>query len=182
MILQIFPKGHLGQALARIHTRRFGWYGSASEQRSSALSTFPAQLAQTMRMLVHQFYQADAVIKKALSSACEAASQLPPLEEGALIPIDIDPTQFLTDGEHFTAFVDTEAYAIGPRELDFIALEYILDQRGATAVARGYSDILSLPELSQVRSIYRYLYRLLEVQGSVDLEEWMRRPPLFDGL
>lgn len=170
----------LGQALARIHTRRFRCYGSASGQRSSAFSTFPAQLTQTMCILVHQFYQADAAIKEALPSACEAVSQLPPLDEGALILIDIDPTQFLTDGEHFTALVDTEAYAIGPRELDFIALEYVLDQRGATAVARGYNGILPLLDLSQVRSVYRYLYRLLEVQGSIDLDVWMRHPPLFD--
>jgi fructosamine-3-kinase len=170
----------LGQALAQIHTRRFGYYGSASWQSCSTLSTFPARLTQTMRMLVHQFYQADAAIKEALPSACEAVAQLPPLEEGALILIDIDPTQFLTDGEHFTALVDTEAYAIGPRELDFIGLEYVLDQRGATAVARGYNGILPFPELSQVRSVYRYLYRLLEVQGSADLEVWMRHPPLFD--
>lgn len=171
----------LGQALARIHTCQFEYYGSLGGQVRSALSTFPARLIETMRMLVHQFYQQNAAIKEALSPTCEAVSELPSVEAGVPVLIDIDPTQFLTDGELFTALVDTEAYAIGPRELDFIGLEYILDQRGATALARGYNGVLPLPKLSQVRPVYRYLYRLLEVQGSVELDVWMRHPPLFDG-
>lgn len=172
----------LGQALARIHTCQLEYCGTLGGLVRSALSTFSAQLIETMSMLVHQFYQQDAAIKGALSPACEAASQLPPLETGVPVLIDMDPTQFLTDGEQLTALVDTEAYAIGPRELDFIGLEYILDQQGATALARGYKRILPLPHLSQVRPVYRYLYRLLEVQGSVELDEWMKHPPLFDSL
>lgn len=172
----------LGQALARIHTCQFEYYGSLGGQVRSVLSTFPARLIETMRLLVHQFYQQNTAIKEALSPVCEAVSQLPPLEAGVPVLIDIDPTQFLREGEQLTALVDTEAYAIGPRELDFIGLEYILDQRGATTLARGYKRILPLPHLSQVRPVYRYLYRLLEVQGSVELDEWMKYPPLFDGL
>ena len=171
----------LGQALARIHTRPFSYYGHPTGRVRYALATFHTRLIETMRMLVNQFYQHDATIKEALPSICKMVSQLPPFEKGALILVDIDPTQFLTDGRHITALVDTEAYAIGPRELDFIGLEYILDQQGATALARGYSTILPLPDLSRVRPVYRYLYRLLEVQGSTELEAWMAQPLLFEG-
>lgn len=173
---------YLGQALARIHSRQFRYYGHPAGQVRYALATFHTRLIETMRMLVNQFYQHDSAIKEALPAACEMVSQLPPFEKGALILIDIDPTQFLTDGERITALVDTEAYAIGPRELDFIGLEYVLNQQGAAALARGYSAILPLPDLSRVRPVYRYLYRLLEVQGSVKLEVWMAHPLLFDGL
>jgi hypothetical protein len=170
----------LGQALAQIHRRHFSYYGTPIGQRRFALSTFPARLTQTMRWLVQQFYRTDAAIKEMLPAMCEAASRLPPLAWGTLVLIDMDPTQFLTDGEHLTALVDTEAYAIGPCELDFISLEYVLDWRGAAAVARGYTSVLPLPALSEVRPVYRYLYRLLEVQGSVEVEKWMRHPSLFD--
>jgi len=51
--------------------------------------------------------------------------------------------------------------------------------RGAAAVARGYRRVLPLPDLSRVRAPYRFLYRLLEVQGSVPLDAWMSWPELF---
>jgi hypothetical protein len=134
---------------------------------------------ETMTMLVEQFYQNDAQIRDALAPFCEDALRLPPLEEGALIMVDMDPTQFLTDGERLTALVDTEAYAIGPRELDFIALEYVFAPREAAALARGYNAILPVPDLSVVRSVYRYLYRLIGIQKRMPLETWMSWPILF---
>jgi len=39
--------------------------------------------------------------------------------------------------------------------------------------------VLPLPDLSRVRAPYRFLYRLLEVQGSVPLDAWMSWPELF---
>ena len=41
----------------------------------------------------------------------------------------MDPTQFLSDGTTITGLVDSEAYAVAPRELDFIGLEYVLTER-----------------------------------------------------
>ncbi|PEB39277.1 hypothetical protein [Bacillus pseudomycoides] len=47
----------------------------------------------------------------------------------------------------------------------------------------GYEDhdetIMPLPNLEQCRAPYRYLYRLLSVQGTVDLEEWLQHPVFF---
>jgi hypothetical protein len=63
--------------------------------------------------------------------------------------------------------------------MDFIALEYLLDPPGAAAVARGYNAIQPLPDLSAVRPVYRYLYRLLEAQGRAELEIWMAHPAVF---
>ena len=41
----------------------------------------------------------------------------------------MDPTQFLSDGTTITGLVDTEAYAIAPREFEFIGLEYVLTEK-----------------------------------------------------
>ncbi len=131
----------LGLALARIHTRRFDYFGHATGRVCSPLATFQTRLVETM--------------------------------------VDMDPTQFLTDGERLSALVDTEAYAIGPRELDFIALEYVFAPREASALARGYNTILPVPDLSVVRSVYRYLYRLIGIQKRMPLETWMSWPVLF---
>lgn len=68
---------------------------------------------------------------------------------------------------------------VGPRDLDFIALEYLLGPAELPAFVRGYTAVLELPSLTQSRPIYRYLYRLLGVQGAVDIDQWLERPALF---
>lgn len=56
-----------------------------------------------------------------------------------------------------SAVVDVEAYAVGPREIDFIGLEYVLDEKSAEAFLGGYSKQLQPPDLSSYREVYRYI-------------------------
>jgi aminoglycoside phosphotransferase len=170
----------LGYALARVHSRRFSDYGSPSGRVRHPLGGFFARLAETLRMLVSSFFPDDERITGALEPICRSAQALPAPASATLVMIDLDVCQFLSDGQRITAVVDTEGYVVGPRELDLIALEYLLDQAGAAAFARGYSTVLPLPDLAPVRAIYRYLYLLLEVQGQADFDEWMGWPYLFD--
>lgn len=104
---------------------------------------------------------------------------MPAPEYSSFVLADIDPTQFLVDNGVITGLVDTEAYVIAPREFDFVALEYVLDKRSAHFVSKGYETIMPLPDLKPVRVLYRYLYRLLEIQGSPDIDEWLSQPVLF---
>ena len=92
----------------------------------------------------------------------------------------MDPTQFLAEGGRLTAIIDTEAYAAGPREWDLLALEYVLDRRGAATFARAYAAVAPLPRLAAVRLPYRFLARLLGIQGAVDVDAWMAWPHVFD--
>ena len=75
--------------------------------------------------------------------------------------------------------VDLEVHVIAPRELDFVALEHVLTEAQADALARGYSGISALPELSSVRPLYRMLCYLLEIQDFESISDWLRRPALF---
>ncbi|WP_256256482.1 hypothetical protein [Paenibacillus sp. BC26] len=75
--------------------------------------------------------------------------------------------------------MDVEAYAVGPRELDFVGLEYVLDERAAIPFLEGYATVLAPPDLTDYRTVYRYFYRLLGVQGSVDLDLWLAQRALF---
>lgn len=168
-----------GEGLARIHNLRHDHCGHLSGRFTYPLGSFHWRLVETLREGVRRFYGHDQSIQKALESVCEAASSLPPPEYASPILVDMDPTQFLTDGERVQALVDTEACGLGPRELDFIALEYLMDERSAHCFAEGYSTVLPLPELERVRGPYRFLYLLLAVQGHVALEEWMARPAVF---
>lgn len=169
----------LGDALARIHSRGFDWCGAPDRSLAYAPAAFHGRLIGSMRAVVARFCQGQPEIEGALAPMCEAAAALPAVDAGALIMIDMDPSQFLYDGEQLTALVDTEAYAVGPRALDLIALEYVLDPRSAAAVADGYSGVLPLPDLTAVRPVYRYYYRLLRIQGRVPLDDWLAHPALF---
>ena len=169
----------LGAALAQIHRQEYGWWGAPEGTKRQALGTFHPALAATMRALVARFYIADTSIVGALAGFHDAALRLPAPELAALIMLDVDATQFLTDGDRITALVDTEAHVVAPRALDFIGYEYELDAVGAAAFAAGYRALLPLPALAAVRPVYRYFYRLLGVQGPVPLDAWLAWPILF---
>ena len=171
----------LGAALAHIHRHEYRWWGAPEGDQQRALAAFHPALAALLQALVARFYAADTAIGGALAHFRDAALRLPAPESAALIMLDVDATQFLTDKGRITALVDTEAYVVAPRALDFIGYEYELDARGAAAFAAGYRALLPLPALAAVRPVYRYLYRLLGVQGPVPLDEWLAWPILFTG-
>jgi aminoglycoside phosphotransferase (APT) family kinase protein len=169
----------LGESLALIHAQRFDWCGSPAGHLTYPVDEFHHRLVATMREIAGRFYQEQPEVLALLAPMCAAAEALPTPGAGALIMVDLDPTQFLWDGRQITALVDTEAYGVGARELDFIALEYVLEAPQAAALAAGYRRVLPLPDLTAVRPVYRYLYRLMRVQGEVEMNEWMNWPVLF---
>ncbi len=165
----------LGYTLARLHSHSSPYYGHPAGHVRHPVSSWGTRLAETMRTLVQTLDVYDQRVEDMLEPICLAAQQIV-LTEPVLVMPDIDPRQFLADGTRLTAIVDTEAYVVGPREIDLLALEYVLDQRTAAAFSRGYQAVQPLPDLEPVRTVYRYLLRLLEVQGAVDLDEWMNWP------
>lgn len=104
---------------------------------------------------------------------------MPVPEHFCPVIIDLDPSRFLIRDGMLSAVVDVEAYVVGPRELDFIGLEYLLEEESAAAFLQGYSTLLSPPHLKRYRRVYRYFYRLLGVQGSVDWDRWLAQRVLF---
>lgn len=168
-----------GVQVAHIHSHRFPDYGSPTGKRWP-LDTFHIRAVETMHWLVENFYAHDTAIVNALDSMCDTMFHLPTPSASSYVQPDIGSNQFLTDGQRVTAWVDTEACVIAPRVLDFIGLEFqIPHKRAAQAFARGYGTVLSLPQLSQVRAAYRYLYLLLDVEGDIPLDEWMNYPNLW---
>ncbi|HEY8600998.1 MAG TPA: hypothetical protein VIL85_21365, partial [Thermomicrobiales bacterium] len=169
----------LGAAIAQIHSVSFPWYGTFDGALRHPLDDFHRNLAATMRVLVKGFVGAEAPLAAPLEGFCAAALALPAPTSAAPVMIDVDATQFLTDGERITALIDTDAYAIAPPALDLIGYEYELDAPAAAAFVAGYRTIAPLPDLTAVRPVYRYLYRLLGTQGAVPLDEWMAWPRVF---
>ncbi|EEL82436.1 hypothetical protein bcere0028_18930 [Bacillus cereus AH1271] len=169
----------LGKGLAEIHTFKADYIGNVSGSFQITLDEFQSHILNVSKELVTMFYSDNESIQSAFPTFESQLSSLPAPKKSTLVLIDMDPTQFLSNGTSITGLVDTEAYAVAPREFDFIGLEYIFTEKEAHAFKLGYETIMPIPELAECRSPYRYLYRLLSVQGSVELEKWLSHPSYF---
>lgn len=169
----------LGKGLAEIHTFKADYIGNVSDSFQITLDEFQSHILNVSKALVNMFYSDNESIQNAFPTFESQLSSLPAPKDSTLVLIDMDPTQFLSDGSTITGLVDTEAYAVAPREFDFIGLEYVLTEKEAHAFKQGYETIMPIPRLEECRHLYRYLYRLLSVQGSVELEKWLSHPVYF---
>ncbi|HFK1456157.1 TPA: nitrate reductase [Bacillus cereus] len=169
----------LGKGLAEIHAFQAKFIGNPSGTFQVLLEDFKSHILKVSKELVNRFYSDNTSIRNTFPTFESQLSFLPTPKEATLVLIDMDPTQFLSDGSTITGLVDTEAYAIAPRKFDFIGLEYVLTEKEAHAFKSGYETIMPIPQLEKCRQPYRYLYRLLSVQGSVELEKWLSHPAYF---
>jgi len=169
----------LGSWLANVHAYRLNYFGNVAGTQRASLQNFNPRLKQAMKMMVDREHPRSCKIRRHLGPILRQLASLPPPEYCCPILIDLGAGQFLVEDKKLSAIVDVEAYVVGPRELDFVGLEYVLNAKAAEPFVRGYTKILDLPDLTRSRSVYRYLYRLLGVQGSVDLDRWLARAPLF---
>jgi aminoglycoside phosphotransferase (APT) family kinase protein len=111
---------------------------------------------------------------------CAAAAGLPAPTEGALVLADIFPPQFLHEDGRIVALIDVDAYVVGPRELDFVCLEYFVDERAAQLIARGYREAGPLPALEPVRPVYRFFFWVLTMNPlALGYDRWMSWPAAF---
>ncbi|MBT2701598.1 hypothetical protein J7E79_30585 [Bacillus sp. ISL-40] len=169
----------LGEGLAKIHQYQENYVGNPPGNFKISLEEFNQHLKVMIAQLISRFYSDQEQIKGKLFEINDLLNGLPVPEYSTFILIDMDPTQFLSNGKVITGLVDTEAYVIAPRELDFIGLEYVLDEKSALNFKIGYERVMKIPDLTRCRTPYRYLYRLLSVQGSVDIENWLNHKKLF---
>lgn len=168
-----------GVWLANVHLIAFDFFGNVAKTTMASKEQFHSRLAQAMKLLVERDYGDNCKIKEKLEHMLNELSVQPVPTHFCPVLVDMDPSQFLTENGLISAIVDVEAYVVGPRELDFIGLEYVLDEKSSKSFIDGYTTILDIPDLSKCRHTYRYLYRLLGVQGSIDLDTWLAQPELF---
>ncbi|MEF3306396.1 phosphotransferase [Paenibacillus sp. GYB003] len=168
-----------GRWLAKVHGHRYETFGNLAGTRAIHKNEFHRHMLSTMERLVSNEHGDRPEMKDELARISALTAGLPHPDGCAPVLVDMDPSQFLASGGRITAIVDTEAYVIAPPELDFVGLEYVLDAAAAKPFAEGYASLRAIPDLSQVRAPYRFLYLLLGVHGSAELHEWNARPPLF---
>lgn len=167
-----------GKCLAQLHQTRFDYCGNIEKSFSWGMDEFHERMVHVMQAVVGRYFVSNTLIRDALKRIVDQALAMPTPDHGTFILLDMSERQFISDGDDI-ACVDTEAFAIGPRELDLVAIEYCLDDYTVDAFIRGYNSVLELPTISGCRRVYRYLYRLLEINGPVDFVAWMSWPELF---
>jgi hypothetical protein len=139
-----------GCNLAKIHNYKLNYWGNPSGTFKIGMEQANNHMIQSMREIVNELYFDNCKIKNYLPKMERILNDIAPPEYSTFVLVDIDPTQFLVDNGMITGLVDTEAYVIAPRELDFIALEYVFDRRAADLVSEGYKTVLTLPDLTIV--------------------------------
>lgn len=97
------------------------------------------------------------------------------------VPImpDLRWDQFLQQNGFLSALVDLDAFVYGPRELELVLLEYLLDEQQADLFAEHYQKNHSLPDLTQVRKPYRILLFMMNVLGEKNVDNWMQASTRF---
>ena len=168
-----------GVWLAKVHSISFDKFGNLAGTQAEAKDRFHPRLAETMRIMVEREHAHDPAMNEYLTVVLEQLERLPAPEAFCPVMIDLEPAQFLEENGKIAALVDAEAYVAAPRELDFVGLEYVMNERSARPFAEGYSSVRAMPDLSRCRMVYRFFYRLMGVQGSVDIRRWLAQPELF---
>jgi hypothetical protein len=168
-----------GHNLAKIHGYKMHYWGNPSGTFMIDMDKMKGHIIRSTREIINEFYSDNSKIVNYLPDMERVLHDMEPPEYTSFVLADMDPTQFLADKGAITGLVDTEAYVIAPRELDFIALEYVTDRRSAELISEGYAVELPVPDLKVVRPVYRYLYRLIEIQDAVDIDDWLSQPILF---
>jgi len=99
----------------------------------------------------------------------------------SFVPImpDLRWDQFLQQDGTLTALVDLDAIAYGPRELELVLLEFLLNEQHAAIFSEEYQKSHSLPDLSRVRKPYRLLLFMMNVLGEKNVDAWMQAPTRF---
>lgn len=73
------------------------------------------------------------------------------------------------------ALVDLDAFAIGPRSLELVLLEYVLTAEQFNLFKKQYSLKHDWPDYSQQKASYQLLLFLMNVLGETDVERWMQQ-------
>ncbi len=93
---------------------------------------------------------------------------------------DLRWDQFLIKNDNpKLALLDLDAFVFAPRELDFILLEFLLDQQQIQCFTEVYSKYHAIPDLEYARPAYRLLLFFMEVLGEQDIDKWMMQQTRF---
>jgi len=166
----------LAKHLGLLHQLQCSHWGGLQKPEFTA-TEWPLRLKITLQALSQQ--QASSVDQAVLH---QALIQTKHLSEFMFVPImpDLRWDQFLMQDNKLSALVDLDAIVCGPRTLEFVLLEFLLNQQQADCFVAEYQRYQSIPDLADVRLPYRLLLFLMNVLGETDLDAWLNHPKRFN--
>ncbi|MDG6778421.1 hypothetical protein QCB44_06875 [Thiomicrorhabdus sp. zzn3] len=166
----------LAQHLGLLHQQRSRHFGPLFEPTVEA-DDWGRKVVATIQELAESLKVDVQAYAKPLHSFEQAWSNRP----AEFVPImpDLRWDQFLRHA-HQLVLVDVDAMVWGARELEWVMLEYLLDEQQAQLFKQEYEILASVPVIGEDRTVYRLLLFLMNVLGESSLEAWMNAPTRFD--
>ena len=163
MVLQLAE--HIGKCHQHINPT----WGAFHQPRLSE-AQWPIALCETLKSLAVMCpnEMPEGVLKNALAQAETIQSQ-----QFVPIMLDLRWDQFLQEKGELSALVDLDAFVYGPRELELVLLEHLLNKEQLVIFKRQYQRYRTVPNLGSVRLPYQLLLFLMNVLGEQDLAVWL---------
>ncbi len=165
----------LAEHLAVLHQHQNKKWGEISYPEFD-VAQWPSRLQNSLIQLATDNH---VVPTDLLEQAVEEAGKIK-VENFVPVMVDLRWDQFLLQDGTLSALVDLDAFVYAPRELEWVLLEYLLDQQQMIEFCKTYQQIIPVPVLSQVREPYRLLLFLMNALGEKNIERWMMSPALCD--
>ncbi len=165
----------LAKHIAQLHQQRHQKWGDLHEP-AFALADWKEKLLLTLRDLAEK---STFNIPESLLS--EVLVQVTRLREVDFVPIMLDLRwdQFrILDSKEAgypIALIDLDAFAIGPRALELVLLEYVLTAEQFDLFRTQYTLECDWPDYSQQKASYQLLLFLMNVLGETDIQRWMKQ-------
>ncbi len=163
----------LAQHLSSLHNDQHDSWGLIHQPLFKSRD-WQQRLSDTLEKSAYKWGGDQTKYKSYLASALDACSHINVNEFVHLMP-DLRWDQFLiTKDNEELILLDLDAFVIAPRELDFVLLEYLLDQQQFECFIAVYSKHHDIPDLKYARSAYRLLLFFMQVLGVQDIDKWMK--------
>ncbi len=157
----------LAHHLAALHQKTQDSFGPLFAPQLS-LDLWGGTLSKTLTVLGRAQNIDPVILDKVLT-------QIPSIRVEDFHPImpDLRWDQFLVTDSGELILIDLDALVWGPRELELVLIEYLLDQSQLNLFKAVYTQLHAIPDLDSVRDVYRLLLFVMNVLGESDLEKWM---------
>jgi len=168
----------IAQYLHSLHSVEFNLFGSirqASNRQGIEIAEWSERLLKCLTSLA----------KKQKFSQIELdaiSKQLQTLKTERFVPLmmDLRWDQFAQTEGQISGVFDLDAYVSAPIELDFVILEYLLNDKQSKLFVETYIQLGGvIPDMKPVRKVYRTLFYLVNSMGESDYQKWMSQTEYF---
>ena len=161
----------LAQHLGKLHSQIQSNWGPMHQAKLDA-EQWSSRLYKTIQNLADN---SSATIPNNVMTLCLHQAEAIKVEQFVPIMVDLRWDQFLQKNKQLTALVDLDAFVYGPKGLELVLLEYLLNAEQAALFKQHYQHNIELVDLNPIRKTYRLLLFLMNVLGETDLDAWFSR-------